>query len=68
VRCRANGIVYSASRAGAMMSGFVIAFLLRDFGVSGVFAGITVCMIVVMISIGAFGPKTNGLRLEEINR
>lgn len=68
VRCRANGIVYSASRAGAMMSGFIIAFLLRDFGVAGVFTGITVCMAVVMISIGAFGPKTNGLRLEEINR
>ncbi|WP_322029472.1 MFS transporter [Paraburkholderia sp. J76] len=67
VRCRANGIVYSASRVGAMMSGFLIAFLLRDFGVSGVFAGITACMVVVMISIGAFGPKTNGLRLEEIS-
>ncbi|NMM00165.1 MFS transporter [Paraburkholderia sp. RP-4-7] len=67
VRCRANGIVYSASRVGAMMSGFIIAFLLRDFGVAGVFTGITGCMAVVMISIGAFGPKTNGLRLEEIN-
>ncbi|ASW00922.1 MFS transporter [Paraburkholderia aromaticivorans] len=67
VRCRANGIVYSASRAGAMMSGFIIAFLLRDFGVAGVFIGITACMVVVMISIGAFGPRTNGLRLEEIN-
>lgn len=67
VRCRANGIVYSASRAGAMMSGFIIAFLLRDFGVAGVFSGITACMVVVMISIAAFGPKTNGLRLEEIS-
>lgn len=67
VRCRANGIVYSASRIGAMMSGFIIAFLLRDFGVAGVFTGITVCMGAVMISIGAFGPRTNGLRLEEIN-
>lgn len=68
VRCRANGIVYSASRVGAMMSGFLIAFLLRDFGVSGVFAGITACMLAVAISIGVFGPKTNGLRLEELNR
>ncbi|MGU7778594.1 MFS transporter [Burkholderia sp. PU8-34] len=67
VRCRANGIVYSASRVGAMMSGFLIAFLLRDFGVSGVFAGITACMLAVVVSIGIFGPKTNGLRLEELN-
>ena len=66
VRCRANGIVYSASRVGAMMSGFIIAFLLRDFGVAGVFTGITACMLVVVISIGVFGPKTNGMRLEEL--
>jgi len=68
VRCRANGIVYSASRVGAMMSGFLIAFLLRDFGVTGVFIGITATMLVVAVSIGVFGPRTNGLRLEEINR
>ncbi|WP_321797688.1 MFS transporter [Caballeronia sp. J97] len=68
VRCRANGIVYSASRVGAMMSGFLIAFLLRDFGVSGVFTGITATMLVVAVSIGVFGPRTNGLRLEEINQ
>ncbi|WP_019936589.1 MFS transporter [Bordetella sp. FB-8] len=68
VRCRANGIVYSASRIGAMFSGFLIAFLLRHFGVPGVFAGITVCMLVVMLAIGGFGPRSNGLRLEELSR
>ncbi|MEJ8822768.1 MFS transporter [Variovorax humicola] len=67
VRCRANGLVYSASRVGAMLSGFLIAFLLRDFGVVGVFAGITGCMLAVVVSIGMFGPKTNGLTLEEIS-
>lgn len=67
VRCSANGIVYSASRVGAMMSGFIIAALLRDFGVGGVFAGIIVCMLAVMVSIGAFGPKTNGVRLDELS-
>ncbi|MBN3858552.1 MFS transporter [Paraburkholderia sp. Ac-20340] len=67
VRCRANGVVYSASRVGAMMSGFIIAALLRDFGVQGVFAGITCCMLAVMVSIGAFGPRTNGVSLDEIS-
>ncbi|CAB3800969.1 Inner membrane metabolite transport protein YdjE [Paraburkholderia caffeinitolerans] len=67
VRCRANGVVYSASRVGAMMSGFIVAALLRDFGVHGVFAGITICMLVVMVSIGAFGPRTNGLSLDELS-
>ncbi|MFM0137364.1 MFS transporter [Caballeronia grimmiae] len=66
IRCRANGLVYSASRIGAMMSGFIIAALLRDFGVVGVFAGITACMLVVVVSIGVFGPRTNGKRLEEL--
>ncbi|AXV81557.1 MFS transporter [Ralstonia solanacearum] len=67
IRCRANGIVYSASRIGAMMSGFFIASLLRNFGVAGVFAGITACMLVVMISIGGFEPKSNGIRLEDLS-
>ncbi|MCO5400346.1 MFS transporter [Ralstonia soli] len=67
IRCRANGIVYSASRIGAMFSGFLIAFLLRHFGVPGVFAGITACMLVVMLAIGGFGPKSNGVRLEELS-
>jgi putative MFS transporter len=67
IRCRANGLVYSASRVGAMFSGFLIAFLLRDFGVVGVFAGVTACYLVVIAAIALFGPKTNGLRLEEIS-
>jgi putative MFS transporter len=32
-----------------------------------VFAGITGCMLIVVISIGVFGPKTNGLSLEELS-
>lgn len=68
IRCHANGIVYSASRVGAMFSGFLIAFLLRHYGVPGVFAGITVCMLVVMLAIGAFGPRSNGIRLDELSR
>ncbi|HEX7907238.1 MAG TPA: MFS transporter, partial [Paraburkholderia sp.] len=68
VRARASGIAYSASRIGAMMSGFIIASLLKDFGVPGVFTGITVFMILVALIIGVFGPRTNGVRLEELNR
>ncbi len=68
VRSRASGIVYSASRIGAMMSGFIIASLLKDFGVPGVFTGITAFMLLVAMVIGVFGPRTNGVRLEELNR
>lgn len=67
VRARAAGLVYSFSRIGASMSGFIIAFLLRDFGTVGVFAAISLSMLICMVAIGIFGPKTNGLRLEEIS-
>ena len=68
IRARAAGVVYSMSRLGAMLSGFLIAFMLRDFGVNGVFAMIVGCMLVVMITIGGFGPDTNRKSLEEISQ
>ena len=67
VRARAVGFVYSISRLSAMFSGFMIASALRHFGVTGVFALISASMIVVMASIGIFGPRTNGLNLDEIS-
>lgn len=67
IRARASGFVYSASRLGAMFSGFIIAFLLRNFGVAGAFAGITTAMLIVAVTIGAFGPRTNGRALEELS-
>lgn len=66
VRARAAGLVYSFSRLGAMSSGFLVAWLLKDAGVPGVFGLISGCMIVVMLSIGIFGPAVNNRRLEEI--
>ena len=66
VRSRAGGLVYSASRIGAMFSGFLIAFLLRNFGVTGVFVGIVVCMLMIVVPIGLFGPRTTGLSLDHI--
>ena len=66
VRSAASGLVYSFSRIGAAFSGFLIAFFLRDFGVVGVFVAISTCYLVVIGSIGLFGPKTTGRRLEDI--
>ena len=66
VRAGASGLVYSLSRIGAAFSGFLIAFFLRDFGVVGVFVAISTCYLVVIASIGLFGPKTTGRRLEDI--
>jgi putative MFS transporter len=68
VRARAVGFVYSWSRLSAIFTSFMIAFFLRDFGVTGVFTFIALSMTVVVIAIGGFGPKTRGLQLEAISR
>jgi len=68
IRSAASGLVYSVSRIGAALSGFLIAFFLRDFGVVGVFVAISVSYLVVIVAIGIYGPKTTGRRLDEIAR
>ena len=67
IRSRAVGFVYSWSRVSAALAGLVIAYLLQGFGVTSVFLFIAFCMAMVIISIGGFGPRTAGLRLEEIS-
>ena len=68
VRAQAVGFVYSWSRLSAIFGSFLIGFFLRDFGVTGVFAFIAASMLVVVLSIGIFGPRTRGLALEAISR
>jgi putative MFS transporter len=65
IRARAVGFVYSFSRLATILSGFAIAIALRDFGTTGVFVFIASCMLVVVLSVGTFGPRTRGLTLEE---
>jgi putative MFS transporter len=61
IRARASGLVYSMSRISAMFSGFIVAYVLRQGGVGGVFALITAAMVVV---IGAYGPNVRGKPLD----
>jgi MFS transporter, putative metabolite:H+ symporter len=51
-----------------VIGSFAIAFVLQGYGTAGVFAFIALCMSVVAIVIGGFGPRTNNRRLEEIAR
>ena len=64
VRARAAGLVYSMSRVSATFSGFIVAFILREFGVGGVFGLITAAMVVVIAAIAMFGPKVRGRPLD----
>jgi MFS transporter, putative metabolite:H+ symporter len=66
IRARAVGFVYSWSRLSAIFTSFIIAALLRQFGVTGVFVFIAAAMLVVMAAIGLMGPRTRDLPLEQI--
>ena len=66
IRSRAIGFVYSWSRLSAAFSGLIVAFLLNLGGVDAVFSFIAFAMLVVVVSIGGFGPNTRGLALERI--
>ena len=68
IRAVAVGFVYSWSRLSVVFMAFVIAFTLRDFGVSGVFVLIAGSMAVVIAATGLMGPRTRNLSLEEIAR
>jgi putative MFS transporter len=67
VRARAVGFVYSFSRLSTIFTSFIIAFFLQNYGSGGVFGFISAAMVVVVITIGGFGPRTRGLALEEIS-
>ncbi|QCP54297.1 MFS transporter [Trinickia violacea] len=68
IRARAVGFVYSWSRFSAIFTAFIIAGVLRDFGVTGVFVFIASAMAIVMIAIGTLGPRTRDVALEEISQ
>jgi putative MFS transporter len=64
IRARASGMVYSMSRLSAMFSGFIVAYVLREAGVGGVFGLITTAMIIVIITLATFGPNVRGKPLD----
>jgi len=66
IRAQAIGFVYSWSRFGAIFSGFIIAFLLGNYGTIGVFTFIASAMAIVFVVIGSMGPAVVKRRLEAI--
>jgi putative MFS transporter len=67
IRARAVGFVYSFSRLSTVFTSLMIGFVLQNFGTGGVFGFIALAMLMVVLPIAAFGPRTNGLALEEIS-
>jgi putative MFS transporter len=66
VRARASGLVYSMSRLSATFSGFIVAYMLKEAGVTGVFGLITAAMLVVVIAMALFGPNVRGKPLDAV--
>ncbi len=67
IRARAVGFTYSFSRISTVFASFIIAWFLNNAGSQGVFGLIAFAMLMVVISIGGFGPRTRNLELEEIS-
>jgi MFS transporter, putative metabolite:H+ symporter len=66
IRARAVGFVYGWSRLSAAFAGLAIDYLLQSNGVVSVFLFIGFAMLMVVVSVAGFGPKTRELALEEI--
>ena len=67
IRARAIGFVYSWSRVSAALSGLLIGFFLNEGGTVGVALYMGGAMVVLMVTVGVFGPRTLKRRLEEIS-
>jgi putative MFS transporter len=68
VRARAVGFTYSFSRISTVFASFIIGFFFANFnGTTGVFGLIAFAMVMVVLSIGIFGPATRNLELEKIS-
>jgi len=66
IRARAVGFCYSFSRLSTVFSSVMIGFFLEHFGTPGVLAFIVSSMLIVILTIGTFGPRTRNLALENI--
>ena len=55
------------SRVSAMFSGFIVAYMLREAGVGGVFGLITIAMIIVIVAIASASARTSRQTARRLN-
>jgi MFS transporter, putative metabolite:H+ symporter len=67
IRASAVGFVYSWSRFSTIFTGFIIAWLLGQWGVPAVFLFVAGAMGIVVLGVAVWGPRTNNLALEDIS-
>jgi putative MFS transporter len=66
VRSTASGTVYSVSRVSTSLFTYIITTVFLPHGLLPSFGIIWVFIVIVVIDIWAFGPKSSQLRVEEI--
>jgi putative MFS transporter len=64
IRSSAVGFTFSWSRVSSIFVGYWVGDLLAGFGSWAVFVMIGAAMLSIILSIGVFGPRTNGQSLE----
>ncbi|MGJ8515649.1 MFS transporter [Carnimonas bestiolae] len=68
IRARAVGFCYSFSRLSTVFSSVLIGFILDSLGTPAVLVFIVTSMLIVVLTIAVFGPRTKGVALEDINQ
>jgi putative MFS transporter len=68
IRARAIGFTYSLSRLSTIFISFMIGYMLYVGGTAAVFGLIAFAMLMVVLSIGIWGPRTRKLELEQISQ
>ena len=56
------------SAARSLFASLLIGLLLRQGGTPAVALFISAAMLIMVLTIGAFGPRTKGLALEDISK
>ncbi|MCL6633440.1 MAG: MFS transporter [Alicyclobacillus herbarius] len=67
IRATASGAGYSLSRLMSGLIPFILLPVLNQHGATAMFSVVAAAMVVIMLDIGIFGPRTTGRPLEDVN-
>ncbi len=67
IRATATGSAYSLSRLMSGLMPFILLPVLKQDGATAMFCVVAIAMVIIMLDVGIFGPKTTGLALERVN-
>jgi len=68
IRSTASGICYSLSRATSTVLPFVAVPALAALGPVAVFSGSAVLIVLLCLNVGLLGPRTTGLKLQDVQQ